>query len=84
MSSIQKEVLKYHQAAVEQLRKKVAEINELLDVKDKIIKNWEDIHKTQTETIELLHARIAILEMDIDDQKLKEPLEIINKITDKK
>ncbi|QDP66274.1 MAG: hypothetical protein Unbinned805contig1001_45 [Prokaryotic dsDNA virus sp.] len=82
--SIQEEVLKYHQAAVEQLRKKVDEINELLDVKDKIIKNWEDIHQTQTETIELLHARIAILEMDIDDQKLKEPLEIINKITDKK
>ena len=82
--SIQEEVLKYHQAAVEQLRKKVDEINELLDVKDKIIKNWEDIHQTQTETIELLHARIAILEMDIDDKKLKEPLEIINKITDKK
>tara|TARA_R100001163_G_C5067118_1_gene206032 strand:- start:830 stop:1081 length:252 start_codon:yes stop_codon:yes gene_type:complete len=82
--SIQEEVLKYHQAAVEQLRKKVDEINELLDVKDKIIKNWEDIHQTQTETIELLHARIAILEMDIDDQKLKEPLEIIQKITDKK
>ena len=82
--SIQTEVLKYHQAAVEQLRKKVAEINELLEVKDKIIKNWEDIHQTQNETIELLHARIAILEMDIDDQKLQEPLEIIQKITDKK
>jgi cytoplasmic iron level regulating protein YaaA (DUF328/UPF0246 family) len=82
--SIQEEVLKYHQAAVEQLRKKVDEINELLDIKDKIIKNWEDVHQTQTETIELLHARIAILEMDIDDQKLKEPLEIIQNITDKK